>query len=129
MNENPLEPNEAIRLLYSALAQPSVAIVPKYVAQDLANLRRAHSDDVAFSNAVRAVAKEILAALRNPAKYGVDTEFALVGWRRCRFASIKGGAPHLRLVFRKRNSGGIEILAFGDRAFPDSVYLTATQRV
>lgn len=128
MSEGPLQPNEAIRLLYHAISQPGIAVLQAYVPQDLATLRRVHSDDGAFANAVFAVAREISAASKAPATHGVDTEFELTGWRRSKFASTPGGAAHLRLVFRERESGGMEILAFGDRELPQSVYLTAKQR-
>jgi hypothetical protein len=129
VSDDALKPNEAIRLLNHAIGQAGITIVPKYVAQDLASLGRAHSDDTAFANAVQAVAREILVALRSPATHGEDTEYQLSGWRRCKFPSISGGPAHLRLVFRERKAGGMEILAFGDRELPQSVYLSAKERV
>jgi hypothetical protein len=129
VSDDALKPNEVIRLLYHAIGRAGITIAPKYVAQDLANLRRAHTDDATFANAVQAIAREILVALRSPATYGEDTEYQLSGWRRCKFPSISGGPAHLRLVFREREAGGMEILAFGDRELPQSVYLSAKQRV
>jgi hypothetical protein len=123
-----LEPNEAIRLLYHAIGQPGVVVVPKYVAHDLASLRRAHTDDADYANAIHAVAREFLIALRSPTTHGVDAEFELSGWRRSKFSSSTNGPAHLRLVFRKGKAGGVEILAFGDRDLPQSVYLSAKER-
>ena len=124
-----LNPSDAIRLLQRALALPGVLIVPAYIAQDLANLRRAISNDNAFAVAVLAVAKELSLARKSPATNGVETDFDISGWRRSKFASNSKGAVHLRLVFRATNTDGIQVLAFGDRQLPQSVYQTAKERL
>ena len=60
--------------------------------------------------------------------HGVAVERELNGWRRSKFASTHGGKAHLRLIFRAVETHGIEILAFGDRDFPDTIYDTARGR-
>jgi hypothetical protein len=124
-----LIPSDGIRLLQRAIALPGVLIVPAYVAQDLASLRRAHSDDSAFAAAVLAVAKEISLARKSPTKHGTDIGFEISGWRRSKFASRPKGAAHLRLVFRATNAEGIHVLAFGERQLPQSIYRTAKERL
>lgn len=128
MSEGQLQPSEAIRLLYKALSLLGVSISPKHVPQDLASLRRAHTDDALFANAVRAVAREIVVARRSPTTHGEDIEYELTGRRRSKFASIVRGPAHVRLVFRARAGGKMEILAFGGRERPQSVYLSAKRR-
>jgi len=122
-------PAHAIKALYRALRLPNVWVVKSYVAQDLANLRRAFPLDNEFAGAVLAVAKELLFALRAPAVHGTPITYALDGWRRSRFASGRSPVSDLRLIFRKRAyDSGIEVLAFGHREIPDTVYHTAAQR-
>jgi hypothetical protein len=128
VSEAPSNPSEAIRLLFKVLGIAGIRIVPSYVAHDLANIRRARPDDEKFAAAVNAVAKEILLASKSPATFGVEVRHELEGWRRSKFASGAGGGAHLRLIFRPTKPAGIEILAFGDRAVPQSVYSTAKER-
>jgi len=120
-------PADAKKALYQAMALGGVTVVPSYVASDLANVRRAFPNDAAFAEAVVAVAKEIMIARRSPSTHGVPVQHELSGWRRSAFESAQGA--NLRLVFRPSAAGGLEILAFGDRNFPDTVYFTAKNRV
>jgi hypothetical protein len=116
-------PAEAIRILFDTLRADGVAFVPAYVANDLAALRRAYPSDEHFAESVQAVATEILRARRDPG-IGASTTHELNGWRRTKATSAR---IDIRLVFRASKSG-IEILAFGDRSFPDSVYFFAAKR-
>jgi hypothetical protein len=59
----------------------------------------------------------------------VPIDHELNGWRRSKFASQRGGEAHLRIIFRIMASGEVELVAFGDRAFPQSVYFTAKERL
>ncbi len=124
-----LGPGDAIRLLQRTIALPGVSVTRAYFAHDLANLRRAHTDDAAFASAVLAVAKEISLALKSPATHGVGARFEIAGWRRSKFSSYPGGRDNLRLVFRAHKMGGVEIITFGDRQLPQSVYRTAKERL
>lgn len=121
-------PADAKRSFFRAIQTPGIKVVPKYVASDLYDLRRAYPNDEDFARAIDASAKEILLALRNPQDHGIELEHGLEGWRRSKFPTESGGEATLRLVFRP-GAAGIEVLAFGDRDFPDSVYFTAHQRV
>lgn len=128
VSDESIGPSDAIRLLFRAIGRRGVKVVPSYVAQDLAGIRRARPDDRQFTAAVLAVTKEIQTALKSPAQFGVEVSHQLEGWRRSKFASC-GGDAHLRLDFRPAEPAGIEILAFGDREFPDSVYRIAKERL
>lgn len=75
-----------------------------------------------------AIAKEILNALAAPLNYGTALEHELGEWRRSKFPSTLGRKTDLRLVFRPGVPTGIEVLAFGSREFPDTVYYTARKR-
>ncbi len=128
MNDRGLGPADAKKILYKVLGAGGIGIVPAFAAQDLANVRRAYPNDDDFAFASVAIAKEIRAALASPATHGVPVEHDLSGWRRSKFGSREGLAANLRLVFRE-SKGGMEILAFGDREFPESVYYTAKDRL
>lgn len=127
MKERP-NPGDAKKTLYAVLQTSGLRIVPSYVAQDLADLRRACPSDEAFAAAVLAVGREIGRALAAPTTFGTPVEHELAGWRRTKFPSVRGGEAHLRLVFRAAANGGMDVLAFGDRHVPDSVYLIAKGR-
>ncbi|HTU71521.1 MAG TPA: hypothetical protein VMF11_14560 [Candidatus Baltobacteraceae bacterium] len=105
-----------------------VAVVPAYVARDLANLRRAFPEDGQYARAIIAVASEIQRALAAPRDFGIELDRELDSWRRSKFPSKNRETADLRLIFRAAGNGGIQILAFGDRQFPDSVYYTAKER-
>ena len=128
MSDASFGPSDAIKVLHRAIGLDGVRIVPSYVAQDLASLRRARSDDAEFTAAVLAIAREIHAAQRSPTRFGVPIDHALDGWRRSKFSAKDGSAGDLRLIFRAAKPTGIEILAFGDRAFSQSVFFTAMTR-
>ena len=102
-----------------------------YVANDLADMRRAFPDDARFAAALGAVALEIARALGAAASWGKELEHDLTGWRRSAFASAADGPADLRLIFRPRRGGGIDVLMFGPRHHPDttSVYYAAAARV
>lgn len=129
VSEPSLQPGDAIKLLHRAIALDGVKIVPAYVAQDLASLRRARPDDAEFAAAVLAIASEIHTTHKSPAQFGIPIEHDLDGWRRSKFASSDRRQVHLRLIFRSAKPTGIEILAFGDREFPQSAYFTAKARL
>jgi len=124
-----LSPSDAIKILGQTISIEGVKIVPAYVAQDLANVRRARTNDADFAAAVLAIAKEIRSAQAAPAQFGAPVEHELEGWRRSKFSSKAAGTADLRLVFRPAKPTGIEILAFGDRDFPETVYYTAKNRL
>jgi hypothetical protein len=128
VSDDPPSPADAKKALYQILTTPGVKIVKSYVVEDLANLRRACPHDVDFAEAILAIASEIRCALRLPEEFGIAVAHELEGWRRSKFPSRAGEKVHLRLVFRPAKPRGIEILAFGDREFPDSVYHTAKER-
>ena len=129
MSSDLIGPADAKKFLYRALMKDGVRSVASYVAHDIANVRRSSSSDGAFVNALLAIAKEISNALASPFEYGVALEHDLGAWRRSKFPSVAGEKSDLRLVFRPGTPTGIELLAFGTRAFPDSVYHTAHRRV
>src|SRR5665213_2525125 len=89
----------------------------------------AHTDDAEFSAAILAIAKELRIAHASPASYGVAIEHELAGWRRSKFSSTQSSDAHLRIVFRPAKPSGMEVLAFGDRDFPETVYFTAKNRL
>lgn len=122
-------PADAKKILFNVLKTEGILIVPQYVAQDLASVRRAFPTDEGYSAALLAIAKEIAKAFRTPDSYGSPTSFKLEGWRRSKFASTGSAEANLRLIFRPAQPSGIEILAFGERTFPFSVYRTSTTRV
>ena len=102
-----------------------------YVAKDLAELRFAFPQDADFATAANAVARELAHALSAPWSWGSKLEHGLSGWRRSAFASAPGIAADLRLIFRPRERGGIDLLMFGLRYHPDttSIYHTAVTRL
>jgi hypothetical protein len=128
VSDAPRTPGDALRILFGSIRSGGIAVEPSYVAEDLANLRRACPNDGNFSAAVLAVAKEIQIAAASPSTHGVAVQHDLQGWRRSKFASKTGGEAHLRLVFRGAKGGGMDVLAFGDRDFPDTIYYTAKRR-
>jgi hypothetical protein len=105
--------------------------VTAYVARDLAELRFAFPRDEEFAAATNAVARELARALSAPSTWGSALEHGLTGWRRSAFASGPGAAADLRLIFRPREGGGIDLLMFGLRYHPDttSIYQTARTRL
>jgi hypothetical protein len=129
VSEGPTGPSEAIRLLYRAVAEGGVNVVPAFFAQDLANVRRSRPLDKAFAAAVLAIAKEIHLAAGAPDRHGIAIRHALEGWRRSKFSALGSDDVHLRLIFRPSKKQRIDILAFSDREFPESVYLTAKVRL
>ncbi len=102
-----------------------------YVAKDLAELRFAFPQDADFATAANAVARELAHALSAPWTWGSKLEHGLSGWRRSAFASAPGITADLRLIFRPRERGGIDLLMFGLRYHPDttSIYHTAATRL
>ena len=103
-----------------------------HVAQDLANLRLACDSDAAFAAAVKAVAAAIQTALVHREKFGMRLEYGLKGYYRARFQAERKpkAAADLRLVFRPvPQSEDIEVVAFGHRFDPQSVYLTTAVRL
>jgi hypothetical protein len=102
-----------------------------YVANDLADLRFAFPDDARFAQAVGLTALEIARALGAPTSWGKGLEHDLTGWRRSAFAPADEGRADLRLIFRARSGGGIEVLIFGPRHRPDttSIYHAAKARL
>jgi hypothetical protein len=129
VSELSLQPSDALKILYHAFSIDGVAIVPAYVAQDIANVRRAWPNDADFAAAVLAIAKQIKSAHAAPAQFGTAIEHELQGWRRSKFSLTSRGTADLRLVFRPTKSNGVEILAFGSREFPETVYFTAKKRL
>jgi hypothetical protein len=101
------------------------------VAQDLADLRFAFTDDSAFAAAVEAVANDLARAVVSPHTWGKTLEHGLTGWRRSAFSSRPEGDTDLRLLFRPRQDSGIDVLMFGLRRDPDttSIYHAATARI
>jgi hypothetical protein len=113
------------------LANPRISFVKRYVARDLADLRAAFVDDLAFASAVAATTRELLRAREAPETWGTPLRHGLSGWRRSAFSSTKQGVADLRLIFRpRRDEAGIDVLMFGPRYFPDatSLYRFAAQR-
>lgn len=100
------------------------------VAQDLANLRFAFNDDSAFASAIEALANDLARAVVAPHNWGKALEHGLTGWRRSAFSSSPEGNADLRLLFRPRQGGGIDVLMFGLRRHPDttSIYHAAVAR-
>jgi murein DD-endopeptidase MepM/ murein hydrolase activator NlpD len=129
VSDTSLSPSDAIKILGQTIGVEGVKIVPAYVARDLANVRRARPNDVDFTAAVLAIAREIRSAQTAPAQFGAAVEHELEGWRRSKFSAKVTEKADLRLVFRPARPTGIEILAFGDRDFPETVYHTAKSRL
>lgn len=107
-----------------------MASVNANVAVDLAALRFAYPLDADFSGACVAIATELARALSSPDTWGIALRHDLAGWRRSAFPSSVGNDADLRLIFRPRSSGGIDVLMFGPRVQPDatSIYSTAATR-
>lgn len=95
--------------------------MPAYVAADLAALRFFFQDDERFAEAVRAVADELGTVVARRGVHGTALDHELRAWRRSAFPSSAGGAADLRLVFRVREGGGFEVLAFGSRWGADAI--------
>lgn len=103
-----------------------------HVAEDLANLRLAYKNDAAFAAAVKAVAAAIQTALVQRERFGTRLEHGLMGYYRAKFQSDRKpkAVADLRLVFRPvPKSDEIELVAFGHRFDPQSVYLTTGIRL
>jgi hypothetical protein len=122
-------PAEAKRLLIGTIASGHVDVVPSFLAADAAEVRRAFPDDRAFTNALLAVRRAIHHALDDPDALGLPVEHKLAGWRRLKFQSGNEERADMRIVFKARKGGGIQLLAFGHRELPESVYRTAASRV
>jgi hypothetical protein len=104
--------------------------VNAHVSQDLASLRFAFCDDAMFASAIEALTHQLARALTAPQSWGKSLEHDLTGWRRSAFPSSAGGNADLRLIFRPRGGGGIDVLMFGARYHPDttSIYHAAKTR-
>jgi hypothetical protein len=103
-----------------------------HVADDLANMRLAYDNDAAFAAAVKAVAAAIQIALVQREKFGTRHEFRLEEYYRAKFQSERKpkAVADLRLVFRPvPNSDEIEVVGFGHRFDPQSLYLTTSIRL
>jgi hypothetical protein len=94
-------------------------------------LRFAFAQDEDFAAAVSAVARELAHTLSAPATWGSALACGLTGWRRAAFASAPGIAVDLRMIFRPREGGGVDLLMFGPRYHPDttSIYRAASTRL
>jgi hypothetical protein len=102
---------------------------------DIISLRLGYAgDDTAFAEALKQTALEILRALKSPHSWGDELSHDLVGWRRSKYAAVKGGDADLRLVFRPRQGGGIDINTFAHRRSydaegnPTTAYFIAAKR-
>ncbi len=108
-------------------------IAPAYLAADIADLRIAYqSDDALFAEAIVAVADAIKIAIARREKCGTKLIYGLHSYYRAKFQSQKKPrAPaDLRLIFRPvPGINDVEIVAFGHRHKPQSVYLTGRTRV
>ena len=125
-------PGAALATLRRVLQTPGVLAEPAHVADDLANLRLAYPDDPAFAAAVGAVAGAIQTALVQREQFGTCLEHGLKSYYRAKFQSERKpkAAADLRLVFRPiPQTNAIEIIAFGHRFDPQSVYLTTSVRL
>jgi hypothetical protein len=103
-----------------------------HVAEDLANLRLAYDADAAFTAAVKAVAAAIQIALVQRERFGTRLEFRLEEYYRAKFQSERNpkAVADLRLDFRPvPNSDEIEVVGFGHRFDPQSLYLTTSIRL
>jgi hypothetical protein len=107
----------------------------KHVRDDVMALRRAFStDDNGYAEALEQTALEIQRALRAPSTHGFDLERDLAGWRKGMYASKRGGDADMRLAFRERPQGRIEVRVFalrrsiGDDGLRSSVYKVARAR-
>ncbi len=101
-----------------------------YVAHDLVQLRWAYPDDTILACALEATAKEVLRARKAPRTFGRPLAHGLAGWRRSAFPSIPHSDADLRLIFRARESDGVDVIAFGKRWMPDttSIYVIVAGR-
>jgi aspartate carbamoyltransferase catalytic subunit len=125
-------PAVAIAALRRALQTPGILIDSSHVAEDLANLRSAYPDDVAFAAAVMAIAGAIQMARVQRERFGTRLEHRLQNYYSAKFQSDrKPKAPSdLRLVFRPvPETNELEIITFGHRFDPQSVYLTSGTRL
>jgi hypothetical protein len=95
------------------LAREDVLATAKHVRDDVVALRRAFAtDDNGYAEALEQTALEIQRALRAPTTHGFDLERDLTGWRKGVYASKRSGDPDMRLIFRERPLGKIEIRVF-----------------
>ena len=114
------------------LERPNVLTTAKHVRDDVIALRRAFSmDDNRYAAALEQTALEIQRALKAPSTHGLDLERDLAGWRKGMYASKRGGDADMRLVFRERPEGRIDVEVFalrrsiGDDGQHSSVYKAA----
>jgi hypothetical protein len=125
-------PAVAIAALRRVVQTPGVLIEPAHLAEDLANLRLAYTEDAGFAAAIGAVAGAIQTALAQREQFGTRLEYGLKRYYRAKFQAERKPkvAADLRLVFRPiPQTNQIEIIAFGHRFNPQSVYLGTGARI
>jgi hypothetical protein len=130
-----LTPAEAKKLLAAVLDRGDVFSERSAVRDDMLALRLGFAgDDVAFAEALRQTALEIMRALKSPDTWGDELGYGLTGWRRSKYSPARGAEADLRLVFRARDGGGIDLNAFAHRRSydaegnPTSAYFIAKRR-
>jgi hypothetical protein len=125
----PPSPADAIAFLGEIFKSNPIKIDSRYLAEDLAHVRRAFPQDTDFALAIFSIAKRLTALCQQRQRSSPALQFELDGWHRESFPSHprSGGKADLRLVFRIANDK-VELLAFGHRRIPQSVYLTARER-
>jgi len=121
---------ESVEAFGEMLSRLPVRYDPRYVAEDLASLRQVFPSGRAFADALLAIAKAAVIAVRRRDGYGVALDFQLAGWRRAAVPASpnRGATADLRIVFRPTDDGNIELLAFGHRRQPHAVYFAAKRR-
>lgn len=115
---------DAIRELIATLGEAGVEAKPRYVKDDIVELRAVFKDDLEFARALRSVSKNI-GSLRSAKAIGLDHD--LEGWWRIKFSSGNVDRADLRIIFRF-SGDAIELRAFGHRHDPESIYRKSTNR-
>jgi hypothetical protein len=117
-------PADAIRDLIRTIVSTGILASPRYVKDDIIELRRVFPDDEQFARAIRSVTARLRALRKDE---GVMLTHQLRTWRRVRFSSGVSDHADLRLIFRVKGRR-IELGAFGHRGDPESIYYRILSR-
>lgn len=117
-------PADSIREFLDALQDEHIAAVPRYVRDDIVELRAAFREDKEFAKALRSITAR-LRKLRSAGATALDHD--LGGWWRMKFSSGNSDRSDLRIIFRV-TTDAIELRAFGHRHDPESIYRKSARR-
>jgi hypothetical protein len=125
-------PAVTIAALRRALQTPGILIDSSHIVEDLANLRSAHPDDVAFAAAAMAIAGAIHTARVQRERFGraSNTGSRTTIARSFNPTESPRAPSDLRLVFRPvPETNELKIITFRHRFDPQSVYFTTGTRL